>query len=321
MSSPPVRIATRASRLALWQAEHVAGLLREIDPARTVELVEVTTTGDRFRTEPLASFGGVGVFTREVQRAVLDGRADLAVHSLKDLPTEAAPGLVLAAVPRRGPKFDALVLPRRDPRPAGIDVIAHGARIGTGSIRRQAQLRALRPDFVFSEMRGNVETRIQKLDQGMCDALVLAEAGLRRLGLEDRISLPLRPPILYPAVGQGALGLECREDDEATRALLARLSDRATQLAVLAERALLAELRGGCHATIGVDAALRGEERLVIAAVVLSPDGSRRIEARLEAAADDPTAVGREVARMLLERGAASLLGADENRRPPSPDV
>ncbi|MEX0716404.1 MAG: hydroxymethylbilane synthase [Planctomycetaceae bacterium] len=319
MTAPPVRIATRASRLALWQAEHVAGLLSAAEPGRQVELVEVATTGDTSLNEPLAAFGGVGVFTREVQRAVLEGRADLAVHSLKDLPTEEVAGLSLAAVPPRGPRFDVLVLPAGSPPPAGLDVIPHGARIGTGSIRRQAQLRALRPDLALADVRGNVETRLRKLDEGEYDALVLAEAGLRRLGLASRISLMLEPPLMFPAVGQGALGLECRADDRATGALLATISDPSTHLAVLAERALLAALRGGCHAPIGVDAWFDGA-RIVLAAVVLSADGARRVEVRCDGAATDPVALGRETARRLLDRGAANLLDPDQAQEP-APEV
>ncbi|MEX0702872.1 MAG: hydroxymethylbilane synthase [Planctomycetales bacterium] len=319
MTAQPVRIATRASRLALWQAKHVAELLRVAEPGRSVELIEISTTGDRAQGEPLSAFGGVGVFTREVQRAVLEGRADLAVHSLKDLPTEEVDGLVLAAVPERGPRFDALVLPAGDPHPSGLDVIPHGARIGTGSIRRQAQLRAVRPDFVLREVRGNVETRVRKLDQGEYDALVLAEAGLRRIGLADRIGLVLRPPLMFPAAGQGALGIECRSRDDATRALLARIADRAAEVAVRAERALLAELRAGCHAPVGVDAAVEGDW-IVLSAVVLSADGTRRIEARHAGAADDPIAAGRETARLLVERGAAALLDPAESDRP-APEV
>jgi hydroxymethylbilane synthase len=199
-----LRIATRSSALALWQANHVAELLAE-RAGIAAELVHISTQGDRERTEPLESFGGVGVFTREVQRALLDGRADLAVHSLKDLPTDLVPGLTLAAVPERAPRFDALILPTGVHLPgdvaAALAALPDNARIGTGSPRRRSQLLRIRPDFVFDSARGNVDTRLRKLDDGMFDALVLAEAGLSRLGLAGRVTTRLGPPHLLPAVG------------------------------------------------------------------------------------------------------------------------
>ena len=204
MSGSPLRIATRASNLALWQANFVADLLRSQDPGQKVELVHVTTTGDRVRDVSLTRLGGVGVFTREIQQAVLENRADIAVHSLKDLPTEPVDGLSLAAVPERASAWDALVLPAGSPlSPTAIRGLPKGARIGTGSLRRRAQLLFLRPDLEFLDLRGNVETRLRKLDDGACDALILAEAGLDRLGLSARISARLAPPELFPAVGQG----------------------------------------------------------------------------------------------------------------------
>ncbi len=320
VTAPPLRIATRASQLALWQANHIADRLRGLAPERTIELVHVTTSGDRDQTGALASFGGVGVFTREVQRAVLDGRADLAVHSLKDLPTEPVDGLVLAAVPERAPRFDALILPSgdRDSPPAEshrgdskplIAAMSAKARIGTGSLRRQAQLRHLRPDLELLEIRGNVDTRLRKLDEGAYDAIILAEAGLRRLGLDARISGLLAPPVLYPSVGQGALGIECRASDDATRAILARLTDATTHAAVLAERALLAELRAGCHAPLGVSTTV-SEGSLTLEGVVLSPDGTQRLLAKSAGDARDPELIGRAVAEELRRQGAGALIGA-----------
>ena len=322
MSSAPIRIATRASRLALWQAEHVRELLKFAAPDRVVEIVPLSTIGDRDKVEPLTQLGGgsgVGVFTREIQASLLDGRADVAVHSLKDLPTEAVAGLKLAAVPPRGAMFDALVLPRKIEtgekenhvfRLSALGCLPNGARVGSGSPRRRAQLLHQRPDLQFVEARGNVETRLRKLDEGQFDALVLAEAGLTRLELAGRISARLQPPLMLPAVGQGALGIECRSDDESTREVLARLTDQPTLFAVLAERTVLATLRAGCHAPLGVWTRPEGTS-LRLTAVVLSLDGVQRFESeRLAAVASDADAIalGRAVAEELQAQGAAALL-------------
>lgn len=255
MTEPPprtIRIATRSSRLALWQAEHVAALLKAAAPDVPVEIIHVSTIGDRDLTEPLRNMGAFGVFTREVQKVVLDGYADLAVHSLKDLPTDHVEGLCLGAVPGRGPVFDTLVMPASAAAGAGWDSIPQQARIGTGSPRRQAQVKHARPDVELLEIRGNVETRLRKLDAGEYDAIILAVAGLERLGLEGRITQPLQPPVMFPAVGQGALGLECRADDGWLRDILLRINDGRTLAAVTAERSLLSDLRAGCHAPLGV---------------------------------------------------------------------
>jgi len=304
----PIRIATRASRLALWQAEHVAALLRSSSPHIAVEVVHVTTAGDRDQTESLSSFGGVGVFTREVQKAVLEGKADIAVHSLKDLPTESAAGLILAAVPEREETADALVLPGPGTMVANLDVLPKGARLGTGSLRRRAQLLHLRPDLQMFEVRGNVETRIKKLDAGEYDGLILAVAGLKRLGLGARISLSLSPPVMYPAVGQGALGIECRADDAETRLLLEQIDHVATHRGVIAERALLARLRAGCHAPVGASTQFKGEE-LALDAVVYSPDGKERVFATGRGSPSNAAALGNEVADHLLRQGADRLIG------------
>lgn len=304
---PLIRIATRASNLALWQANHVADLQRAAVPHITVEIVHVTTTGDTDQIEPLRSFGGMGVFTREVQKAVLDGRADIAVHSLKDLPTETAVGLSLAAVPERADTADALVLPKASNLAADMKALPPHARLGTGSLRRQAQLLYLRPDFQLLEVRGNVETRLRKLDEGQYDALILAAAGLTRLGLADRISATLGPPAMFPAVGQGALGIECRADDELTCQSLAILDHAPTRARVTAERALLAHLRAGCHAPVGVHTELNDAgDTLTLEAVVLSPDGKQRLHAKASATA--PADLGIHVADLLLRQGAAALI-------------
>ncbi|TXT34706.1 MAG: Porphobilinogen deaminase [Planctomycetota bacterium] len=311
----------------MWQAEHVRDLLKSAAPERAVEIVPLSTIGDRDKTEPLTRLGGglgVGVFTREIQAALLDGRADIAVHSLKDLPTEQANGLTLAAVPQRGAMFDVLVLPEESegrkpkaedreessPVPSAFCFLPPGSRIGSGSPRRRAQLLHQRPDLQFFEARGNVETRLRKLDEGQFDALVLAEAGLTRLEFARRISAALQPPLMLPAVGQGALGIECRSDDDSTREALSRLIDRPTLHSVLAERTVLSTLRAGCHAPLGVWTRPEGNS-LRLTAVVLSLDGVQRVESeRTSPVHSDAEAIalGRAVADELLTHGAAALL-------------
>jgi hydroxymethylbilane synthase len=306
MSQRTIRIATRASALALWQARHVAALMGAAHPEARVELVEVSTTGDRVLSQPLRDFGGQGAFTREVQAAVLDGRAEIAVHSLKDLPTETTPGLCLGAVPARGDTDDALVMPVGS-SVTELTALSHGARIGTGSPRRQAQLRHLRPDLQVSEVRGNVETRLRKLDAGEYDVLVLAAAGLLRLGLERRITQRLTPPQMYPAVGQGAIGIECREADESTRRILSDINNAGTWSAVIAERSLLAALRAGCHAPVGVATSIQSGQ-INLEAVVLSVNGERRWTAQACGFSTAPADVGEAVAKALLDQGASQVL-------------
>jgi hydroxymethylbilane synthase len=305
-----LRIATRASPLALWQANFVASRLKLLDPDQQVELIHVTTTGDRVRDASLSTLGGVGVFTREIQQALLDGRADLAVHSLKDLPTVPVEGLSLAAVPERASPFDALVLSVGSRNPElGLENLSPNARVGTGSLRRRAQLLFLRPDLKFIEIRGNVDTRLRKLDEGEAVALILAEAGLDRLGLAARISTRLAPPELFPAVGQGALGLECRADDTATRQIVERLNHPATFACVTAERRTLARLGAGCHAPVGVFTAVEGQE-LTLEAVALDRDGQQRVHAKRSGPIGDPVAIADEVADALCDQGADDLISA-----------
>lgn len=311
--SAALRIATRASRLAIWQADHVAALVRSAAGQLTIELVEVSTAGDRDTASALSGMGGVGVFTREIQAAVLDGRADVAVHSLKDLPTESVEGLTLAGVPPRGPRFDALVLPGHGHKPVNsLNDLPARARIGTGSLRRQAQLLQARPDLALCEIRGNVETRLRKLDAGEYDAVVLAQAALERLGLADRISLLLQPPVMFPAVGQAALGIECRTEDATTMNLLEQISDHQTRAEVAAERACLRELRAGCHAPVGVLTECPGDDVLRLQAVVFSADGRERIETAVCGHVSDATELGGEAARRLQEQGVQRLLVADD---------
>ena len=328
-SGATLRIGTRGSKLARWQAEWVAGRLREL--GHEVRLIEIATHGDLERARAIEEIGTRGVFTKEIQRALLAGDVDLGVHSLKDLPTEPVEGLILAAVPPRESAADVLALPTSvagverqrapsdkapgarpelDPGHPVLGIISHGAHVGTGSLRRQAQLRYARQDLRISDIRGNVDTRLRKLDEGQFDAIVLAEAGLRRLGLADRITEVLDFEVMLPAVGQGALALECRADDSTTRAAIAPLNDRLTHLAVLAERGLLAHLRGGCMAPIGAWAQFV-HDRLQLSAYVLRGDGTLRLQARDISRSTDPQAaelLGRRVAESLLHQGAAELI-------------
>jgi hydroxymethylbilane synthase len=304
-----LRIATRGSKLARWQADWVACRLRS--GGHGVEIIEIATRGDVDQSGAIGDIGSPGVFTKEIQRAVLAGDADVAVHSLKDLPTDPVEGLVLAAVPARESAADVLT----STLASSLAELPRGARVGTGSLRRQAQLRHTRPDLQVLAVRGNVDTRLRKLDEGQFDALVLAKAGLMRLGLAARIAQELPSEIMLPAVGQGALGIECRADDPTTLAALAALDDRATHAAVVAERALLAELRGGCLAPIGALALASGGQ-LELTAVVLSPDGARRLFERDTAPIKEPAQLGQQVANSLLARGAADLIAAARTGSP-----
>jgi hydroxymethylbilane synthase len=298
-----IRIGTRASPLAQWQANWVAEKLREAGHA--VELIPISTAGDRDQRGPIGAIGTTGVFTKELQRALLDGRIDLAVHSLKDLPTQAVDGLVLSAVPPRESTGDALL------SRGGLVFAAlpSGAKIGTGSLRRQSQLLHARPDLQMSDVRGNVETRVRKLHEGQYDALVLAEAGLRRLGMTSEITGILPRSVMLPAVGQGALGLETRVGDRQTRDALLPLDDSPTHSAVLAERSLLATLRGGCLAPIGAWGRMETGGLLRLSAVVLSRDGRDRLFFEKTAEPAAAVALGAQVAEELLRQGAASVMG------------
>jgi hydroxymethylbilane synthase len=304
--------------LARWQAEWVAAQLRERGVA--VNLVPITTRGDQHQAA-IRSIGGEGVFTKELERALLDGRIDLAVHSLKDLPTSVTAGLVLAAVPERAPAADALVC-RREKGEKGVRTLIGeekdsrplcrlpvGASVGTGSLRRRAQLLGARPDLHLKDVRGNVETRLRKLEEGDFDALILAEAGLERLGLAAHIAERLPFTLMLPAVGQGALALETRGDDTATRRIAAALDHPATHAAVLAERAMLARLQGGCLAPVAGLGHVE-EGRLTLIGRVLSQDGVRRLEARQTAPSSQAEPLGLEVAEALLAQGADELVRA-----------
>jgi hydroxymethylbilane synthase len=297
-----LRLGTRNSPLARWQAEWVAARLAELGV--NVELVPITTQGD-VKTGPLNQIGGMGLFTKELQRALLDEQIDLAVHSLKDLPTEPIPELIVAAVPPRESSADVLL----SHVAASLDDLPRQARVGTGSLRRKAQLLHYRPDLVVEDIRGNVETRVKKLEEGQLAAIVLAEAGLKRLGLADRIRQVIPTSVMLPAVGQGALAIETRAADAATRVLVAPLDHGETHQAVLAERTLLQSLRAGCLAPVGAQAWIEGD-RLLMRAVVLAPDGSKRISAAAATPWNDAVYLGHIVAEELLAQGAAGLIAA-----------
>jgi hydroxymethylbilane synthase len=301
----PLRIGTRGSPLALWQARHVAERLRPLAAPRSVELIPIETAGDRVRDRALSQIGGDGVFTKEIQRALLDETVDVAVHSLKDLPTAYMEGLTLAAVPPRGPTGDAFVSLRH----RRFDDLPPGAAVGTSSLRRRAQALHRRPDLRLLDLRGNVETRLRKLAEQDLDAIILALAGLERLGLGGHVTEILDPVWMLPAVGQGALGLECRAGDGRTLALLEALDDRATRQAVLAERAVLRGLGGGCLVPIGASATVAGE-RLTLRAAVLPPDGSRSIAGELSGPAAEAEGLGQRLAERLLAEGARDVLRA-----------
>jgi hydroxymethylbilane synthase len=306
-------IATRGSPLALWQAEWVKRALLETPGTGVDEVVVcvLKTTGDRVQDVALAQVGGKGLFTKELEEALLDRRADLAVHSLKDVPAALPPGLVIACVPERHDPRDAWVLPlgASPTAPAGIDELPGGSAIGTSSLRRASQLRARRPDLRTVLCRGNVETRLRKLDQGVdgMAALLLASAGLERLGLGHRITAKLEPSVMLPAVGQGALGIQTREDDETVRGAVAVLEDPATRVAVEAERAFLAELMGSCQVPLAALASLEGET-LSLDGLLARPDGTLVLREVVRGPRDAAAELGRELARSLLGRGGQALL-------------
>lgn len=302
-SSRTIRIATRQSPLALWQADTVAERLRETHAGIHVELVKITTKGDRILDTPLSKIGGKGLFIKELEVAMLEDRADIAVHSMKDVTAEMPDGFVLAAVLERGDPCDALVSNRY----SSLDELPQGARIGSSSLRRQCQLRAYRPDFHVSTLRGNVGTRLAKLDAGEFDAIILAAAGLRRLGMEERIAAVLPPEQSLPAVGQGTVGIECRANDAELIALLETLEDPATAVRTRAERALNARLQGSCDVPLAGYAELAGDE-IHLRALVGLPDGTEVIRGERRGPVNDAEALGTALAEELLERGADRIL-------------
>jgi hydroxymethylbilane synthase len=321
-----LRIATRKSQLALWQAEHVAALLRAAHPELEIELVPLLTQGDRIQDRSLAAIGGKGLFIKELEVALENLRADIAVHSMKDVPADLPHGLIIGAVLRREDPRDALVTTSGV---ASLEELPRGATVGTSSLRRQAQIRALRPDLRIESMRGNVDTRLRKLDAaqgpggigaagagaggmdgsqaGRMDAIVLACAGLIRLGLESRISARLDPRICLPAVTQGVIGIECRQSDSRTVEYLQKLEDPATRKVMDAERAFAARLGGSCQSPIAAYAELEGQ-RISLRGLVAEPDGSRLLHDSLSGSAENPAALGRQLAERILAAGAGPLL-------------
>jgi hydroxymethylbilane synthase len=302
-----LRIGTRTSPLAMRQAEWVAHQI--VVCGGQAELVPISTEGDRVKEDAIGSFGSPGVFTKELQRALLEGRIDVAVHSLKDLPTDVVAGLTLAAVPLREDVSDVLVSREQLP----LDGLRPQARVGTGSLRRRAQLRHVRPDLIVEDIRGNVDTRLRKLAEGQFDAIVLAAAGLRRLGRAAEITQFLPADIMLSAIGQGALGIETRADDDEAHAVLAALDDPTTHAAVIAERAMLARLRGGCLAPVGGWCRAGSEGDLVLTGAVLSVDGHTKLVREKTGTPSDAEQLGQGVADLLLADGAAALI--DQSRR------
>ena len=299
MARPNIVIGSRGSALALWQARHIAAALEALGAQTRLEIIK--TTGDKITDVPLANVGGKGLFTKEIEEALLAGSIDLAVHSLKDVPTALPSGLTLAAFPER-----------EDPRDAWIGKplaeMQTGARVGTSSLRRSAQLKAMGRGFAIENLRGNVDTRLRKLEEGRYDAIVLAAAGLRRLGWSHRIQELLDPSVMCPAVGQGSLAIETREDGGAGHTFAARLDHADTRARVTAERSLLATLEGGCQVPIGAHATLEGSS-LHLRAIVASADGSRVV--RDELRGEDAMALGHMLGERMLSSGAREILKAE----------
>ena len=298
-----IRIATRKSPLALWQAHFVQSRLQQLYPQLRVELLPMSTKGDKILDSPLAKVGGKGLFVKELEQAILAGDADIAVHSMKDVPVEFPDGLGLSIICERDDPRDAFVSSRF----SSMAELPAGSRVGTSSLRRQCQLRASRPDLQILDLRGNVNSRLAKLDAGEYDAILLAAAGLKRLGLQARITTLLPPEQSLPANGQGAVGIECCLDDDELLTLLAPLEHGPTRQRVLAERAMNRALQGGCQVPIGAYAELEGDQ-LWLRGLVGSPDGRQILHAECRGAASEPEALGQALADQLLAQGAARLL-------------
>ncbi len=303
MSTDLLRIATRKSPLALWQAEHVRQRLQAFHPELTIELVTMSTQGDRVLDSPLAKIGGKGLFVKELENGMLEGRADIAVHSMKDVPAGLPDGLDIGAILEREDPRDAFVSNAY----ASVEVLPHGARVGTSSLRRQCQLRAIRPDLVILDLRGNVNTRLSKLDNGDYDAIVLAAAGLKRLGMEERIARALSPEEMLPAIAQGVIGIECRSNDARVIALIKALNDPYTALRTTAERAMNARLAGGCQAPVAGYSELDGD-LLHLRGLVGRADGSDMVHGDISGPPADAASLGEQLAEDLLARGAKSIL-------------
>ncbi len=303
MAKTRIRIATRKSPLALWQAEHVANRLETLFPEIQTELIKMVTKGDKILDAPLAKIGGKGLFVKELEHGMLNGSADIAVHSMKDVPVEFPEGLHLAAILDREDPTDAFVSNKYP----SLEQLPNAARIGTSSLRRQCQIKEKFPDAEILSLRGNVNTRLSKLDAGEYDAIILASAGLKRLGMEARITQCLDTSTSLPAIGQGAIGIECRKDDVETNALLLALHDKDTAIRVTAERAMNARLNGGCQVPIAGFAELLGD-KLVMRGLVGSPDGSLLYRAERKGNITDAEEIGTAIANDLLAQGADKIL-------------
>ncbi len=301
--SKPLRIATRRSKLAMWQAEHVATLLREAHPDLIVELVPMSTHGDRVQDRALAEVGGKGLFVKELEVAMSGGEAEIAVHSMKDVPSVLPPGFCITAVLPRANPLDAFISLRYK----AFENLPGGSRVGTSSPRRQAQLRSARPDLQTELLRGNVDTRLRRLEEGELDAILLACAGLERLGLADRITQELGPDLTLPAVGQGVIGIECRENDRASRLVLKVLNDEETMLRLEAERAFARVLGGSCHSPIAAHASFT-DVGMEVRGFIGSPDGREAYRDRITGPARDAVALGEQLAMRMQDSGAATLL-------------
>ena len=303
MSDSRLLIATRKSPLALWQANHVRDALMACDPGLDVELVTMTTQGDKILDTPLAKVGGKGLFVKELELGILEGRADLAVHSMKDVPVEFPQGLGLAAIMQREDPRDVLISNDF----SSIDALPEGARVGTSSLRRQCQLRARRSDLEVLDLRGNVNTRLAKLDAGDYDAILLAAAGVKRMGWEDRITESLPPERFLPAIGQGAIGIEIRLDDERVKRAVGALNDELTATRIRAERALNERLQGGCQVPIAGYSEI-GDGVLLLRALVGRPDGTGLVQGVISGKPEDAEELGQALADDLLSRGAREIL-------------
>ena len=300
---PLLRIATRKSPLALWQAEHVKTRLQQAHDGLEVELVTMSTQGDKILDTPLAKIGGKGLFVKELEQGMLEGRADIAAHSIKDVPMEFPEGLYLSTILEREEPCDAFVSNKYD----ALDKLPEGAVVGTSSLRRRCQLLHRRPDLRIEDLRGNVNSRLSKLDDGRYDAIILACAGLIRLEMADRIKQSISSELILPAVGQGAIGLEAREGDDETRELISILDHPATRSRVVAERALNHGLHGGCQVPIACHATLEGDQ-IYLRALVGEPDGSNIISGEIRGGKEDAEKLGTELADELLGKGAKQIL-------------
>ena len=298
-----VVIGTRGSKLALWQAEHIAGRIRARYPEIEVTLKKIVTTGDKILDVPLAKIGGKGLFTKELENAMLSGEIDLAVHSLKDMPTELPEGLMLAAITTRADASDAFVSLRYK----SLDALPQGAKVGTSSLRRRAQILKYRPDLQTIDLRGNLDTRIKKLENQEMDAIILATAGLKRLGLEQYITQILPIEICLPAVGQGALAIETRQADAEVLSVLEFLNDSETIAAVTAERAYLREVQGGCQVPVGVHGEVNGDQ-LLLEATILKIDGTREVREQICGCCSEAEELGVKLAQQMLAAGGKEIL-------------